>query len=90
MPQNWKTYKLSKIINLIGGGTPKTGKSEYWNGDIPWLSVVDFNNRPYSKSEVLSLDLNTMELDSIWNGGWFGSVQWSSDGKMLLLNGMRN
>jgi type I restriction enzyme S subunit len=28
---------------LIGGGTPKTKISEYWNGDIPWLSVVDFN-----------------------------------------------
>ena len=31
-------------MDIIGGGTPKTGKSEYWNGDIPWLSVKDFNN----------------------------------------------
>jgi type I restriction enzyme S subunit len=29
---------------LIGGGTPKTTKDEYWNGNIPWLSVKDFNN----------------------------------------------
>lgn len=41
----WKTYKLSEVINLIGGGTPKTSVSEYWNGDIPWLSVVDFGNK---------------------------------------------
>ena len=40
----WKTYKLSDIINLVGGGTPKTTISEYWDGDIPWLSVVDFGN----------------------------------------------
>lgn len=33
---------LSDIIELIGGGTPKTSKPEFWNGDIPWLSVVDF------------------------------------------------
>jgi type I restriction enzyme S subunit len=31
-------------MDLIGGGTPKTSKPEYWNGDIPWLSVKDFNN----------------------------------------------
>lgn len=37
-------YKLSEIMDLIGGGTPKTSEPEYWNGDIPWLSVKDFNN----------------------------------------------
>lgn len=44
MKSNWKTYKLSEILNLVGGGTPKTTVSEYWNGSIPWLSVVDFGN----------------------------------------------
>jgi type I restriction enzyme S subunit len=38
----WKKYKLSQIMDIIGGGTPKTTVAEYWNGDIPWLSVVDF------------------------------------------------
>ena len=37
-------YRLSEIMDIIGGGTPKTSKPEYWNGDIPWLSVKDFNN----------------------------------------------
>lgn len=37
-------YKLSEIMDIIGGGTPKTSKPEYWNGDIPWLSVKDINN----------------------------------------------
>ena len=39
----WKTQTLGSVIELIGGGTPKTSILEYWNGDIPWLSVVDFN-----------------------------------------------
>jgi len=39
----WKEYKVSELINIIGGGTPKTKVSEYWDGDIPWLSVKDFN-----------------------------------------------
>ncbi len=37
-------YKLSEIMDVIGGGTPKTNNPEYWNGNIPWLSVKDFNN----------------------------------------------
>ena len=39
-----KHYALSDIIEIIGGGTPKRSVEEYWNGDIPWLSVVDFNS----------------------------------------------
>lgn len=37
-------YKLSEVMDIIGGGTPKTSRNEYWNGNIPWLSVKDFNN----------------------------------------------
>ena len=40
----WKEYKLGEIIQIVGGGTPKTSELKYWNGNIPWLSVVDFNN----------------------------------------------
>lgn len=40
----WKEYKLGEIIQIVGGGTPKTSEPKYWNGNIPWLSVVDFNN----------------------------------------------
>lgn len=39
----WSSITLADAIELIGGGTPKTTTPEYWNGDIPWLSVVDFN-----------------------------------------------
>ncbi|MDB9873531.1 restriction endonuclease subunit S, partial [Flavobacteriaceae bacterium] len=42
--EKWEDCPLSDCIKIIGGGTPKTSKEEYWNGNIPWLSVVDFNN----------------------------------------------
>ncbi len=53
MKSEWKKCKLSSQINLIGGGTPKTSVPEYWNGEIPWLSVKDFNddNRYVYKTE---------------------------------------
>jgi type I restriction enzyme S subunit len=40
----WRECKLSDVMEIIGGGTPKTSVPEYWNGNIPWLSVADFNN----------------------------------------------
>ncbi len=40
----WKEVVLSDICEIVGGGTPKTKVVDYWDGDIPWLSVVDFNN----------------------------------------------
>jgi len=39
----WRECKLGEVAEIIGGGTPKTSIPEYWNGSIPWLSVVDFN-----------------------------------------------
>lgn len=44
MPNNWKTYKLSDIGEIIGGGTPSTSKQEYYNGDIPWITPKDLSN----------------------------------------------
>lgn len=44
MSSDWKKYRLSDVIEIIGGGTPKRSEPSYWNGNIPWLSVADFNN----------------------------------------------
>lgn len=40
----WMKTSLIDIVDLVGGGTPKTSKAEYWGGNINWLSVKDFNN----------------------------------------------
>jgi len=37
----WKEYKISDIADVIGGGTPSTSNSSYWNGNIPWLTPRD-------------------------------------------------
>lgn len=43
VPQDWSVCRLSDVIDIIGGGTPQTANPEYWNGDIPWISVDDFS-----------------------------------------------
>jgi type I restriction enzyme, S subunit len=39
----WVEFKLAEIMDILGGGTPKSSIPEYWDGTIPWLSVTDFN-----------------------------------------------
>ncbi|MBX3680876.1 MAG: restriction endonuclease subunit S [Rhodocyclaceae bacterium] len=40
-PEGWEMQPLSALFSIVGGGTPKTSMAEYWDGDIPWFSVVD-------------------------------------------------
>lgn len=41
LPVGWTSVPVSKLIAIIGGGTPKTSNSSFWNGPIPWFSVTD-------------------------------------------------
>ena len=38
---SWQDKPLSEIAEIVGGGTPRTNISSYWNGDIVWLSPTD-------------------------------------------------
>lgn len=44
IPKGWQVVPLSKMIRLIGGGTPKRSEPSYWGGTIPWFSVKDVPN----------------------------------------------
>lgn len=44
LPESRSYVKLKHIGEIIGGGTPKTNISEYWDGDIPWVIPADFSS----------------------------------------------
>ena len=44
IPQGWKVGSFIDLINVMPGGTPSTGVSEYWeNAKIPFFSPKDAN-----------------------------------------------
>lgn len=44
IPEGWKVGRLTDIIKLMPGGTPKTSEPLYWdNGTIPFFSPKDVN-----------------------------------------------
>ncbi|WP_138756406.1 restriction endonuclease subunit S [Paenibacillus sinopodophylli] len=46
--------KLEELVTVVGGGTPDREVDEYWNGDIPWISVKDF------KASLISTSLESI------------------------------
>ena len=64
--------KLSDVVTIISGGTPKTSVKEFWDGDIDWLAVADFNssNRYVSSAskKITDLGLNNSNTKMLEKG----------------------
>jgi type I restriction enzyme S subunit len=41
----WPIVPLGEITKMVGGGTPSKKQSEFWSGDLPWVSPKDMNKR---------------------------------------------
>jgi type I restriction enzyme, S subunit len=52
----WEMTKLGDVVEtILGGGTPSRSKSEYWGGNIPWVTVKDFATfDPHSTQESIT------------------------------------
>ncbi len=51
-------------------------------------SQTDYTKRPYTSNSLYQMDLETLEVDTIWKDNRFtGTAQFSPDGKRLLISG---
>jgi len=41
IPEEWEVVRLGDVGNLVGGGTPSTENTQFWQGNIPWISSSD-------------------------------------------------
>lgn len=41
MPVGWEVKTIGEVTIIVNGGTPKSDQSEYWNGDIFWITPKD-------------------------------------------------
>jgi len=41
IPEHWEVKKLKYFSKIVNGSTPKSGKSEYWGGEIVWVTPND-------------------------------------------------
>lgn len=41
VPNDWESFSISQLCEVLNGGTPSTENSAYWDGDIPWCTPTD-------------------------------------------------
>lgn len=73
----WEQRKLGEIADIVGGGTPSTSNSDYWDGEIDWYApaeIVDqifvnssarkITNQGFSNSSAKMLPVGTVLFTS--------------------------
>ena len=49
---DWEQCKLGDMADIVGGGTPSTAISDYWDGDIDWYAPAEITGQVFvSKSQ---------------------------------------
>ncbi|GAA9376449.1 restriction endonuclease subunit S [Helicobacter pylori] len=46
-PSNWQKIRLGDIAEIIGGGTPSTQITSFWNGSINWFTPTEIGITKY-------------------------------------------
>lgn len=59
-PEGWQWTKLTDLARLESGHTPSRKHPEYWQGEIPWISLTDA--RPYHGGIIDETTEHTNEL----------------------------
>ena len=52
LPNNWAWARLCEIGRLSGGMTPSMNRSDFWGGDVVWLSPKDIKSDEVDDSEL--------------------------------------
>ncbi|WP_153717630.1 restriction endonuclease subunit S [Eikenella corrodens] len=60
----WECRKLGIEVEIIGGGTPDTTNSTYWNGDIDWYSPTEIGEAAYANGSVKKITLLGLQKSS--------------------------
>ena len=57
VPKHWAVGALGYYATLNTGATPERDKSEYWGGDIPWLSTSEVRYKTITESNEYITEL---------------------------------
>jgi type I restriction enzyme S subunit len=57
IPEEWEVVRLGEVGEIISGSTPSTYNSEYWNGEIVWITPDDL-----SKAKTLFIENSSRKI----------------------------
>lgn len=45
IPEGWKVNRIKHHFSVVSGATPRSEISDYWDGDIPWITPADYKTQ---------------------------------------------
>lgn len=51
--KNWKYSFLPEVTTIVLGSTPRTNVSEYWNGNIKWVTPAELTNDTFIINDTI-------------------------------------
>tara|TARA_R110000868_G_scaffold396876_1_gene669266 strand:+ start:5514 stop:6716 length:1203 start_codon:yes stop_codon:yes gene_type:complete len=85
----WANLTLGEICKITSGGTPNRSTSEFWNGDIPWISttLIDFNTVNQANEYITEIGLQNSSAKMFLKGTILMAMygQGKTRGKVAIL-----
>lgn len=87
--RKWVEKELgTDVADIIGGGTPSTSISEFWNGDIDWYSPTEIGSNVYaegSQKKITALGLKSSSAKILPAGNTILFTSRAGIGDMAIL-----
>jgi type I restriction enzyme S subunit len=61
---DWSFVRLTDVARLESGHTPSRNRNDYWNGDIPWVSLHDTGNLDGPEIQTTNQSISELGLAS--------------------------
>lgn len=61
---DWNETILGDVVDIVGGGTPDTNESEFWNGDIDWYSPTEIGEHVYANGSIKKITVAGLKNSS--------------------------
>ena len=66
IPKGWRWARMGDVATIVGGGTPRTDREEYFGGDVPWITPADLSGY---KEKMISRGARNITQEGLANSG---------------------
>lgn len=64
IPEDWEVICIGDLGCIIGGGTPDTNNSQYWDGGIPWFTPSEIGQNKYVEYSYRTISKQGLQASS--------------------------
>lgn len=64
VPGHWRWFTLERLGRQVGGGTPSKTRSDFWAGEVPWVSPKDMK-RDYIEDAELHISESAIAASAV-------------------------